>query len=76
MTKRFHEGEEVVCIDKEMRPIREAGKCAPDLVYNNFYTIVHYEGFKDGHWWVRVSGTPYGSFYTEDTFAANRFYCI
>ncbi len=69
MKKRFYEGEEVVCIDKEMKPIRYAGYYAPDLIYNNLYTIVHYEEIKNGHWMVRVSGTPYGSFYTEDTFA-------
>ncbi len=69
MKKRFYEGEEVVCIDKEMKPIRDAGHYAPDLIYNNLYTIVHYEEFKNGHWMVRVSGTTFGSFYTEDTFA-------
>lgn len=67
--KRFYPSEEVVCIDKEMKPVRDASHNAPDLVWNNFYTIVHYEEFKYGHWWLRVSGTPFGSFYTEDTFA-------
>jgi len=69
MKKRFYEGEEVVCLDKEMKSVRDQGKIAPDLVYNNLYTIVHYEEFRYGHWWVRVAETPYGSFYTEDTFA-------
>lgn len=69
MKKRFHPGEEVVCIDKGMKPLRKASKMAPNLIYNNLYTIVHYEKYACGHWWVRVAGTPYGSFYTEDTFA-------
>lgn len=69
MKKRFYEGEEVVCVDKEMKPASDTGKYAPDLVYNELYTVVHYKEFKHGHWWVRVSGTPYGSFYAEDTFA-------
>jgi len=69
MKKRFYPGEEVVCVDKEMKVISDAGNNAPDLIYNNLYTIVHYEEFIAGHWWVRVAGTPYGSFYTEDTFA-------
>lgn len=68
--KRFYPGEEVVCIDKEMKPNRECSHYAPDLVFNKFYTVVEYEEFKNGHWWVRVSGTPFGSFYTEDTFAS------
>lgn len=53
----------------KMRVVRSGGERAPDLAYNNLYTIVHYEDFRYGHWWVRVAGTPYGSFYTEDTFA-------
>ena len=65
MKKRFYEGEEVACVDREMK----GSSYAPDLIYNSLYTIVHYEEFKHGHWWVRVAGTPYGSFYTEDTFA-------
>lgn len=70
MKKRFYEGEEVVCIDKEMKVIRDAGHYAPNLVFNALYTIVKYEEFKNGHWMVVVSGIPEGSFYTEDTFAA------
>lgn len=69
MKKRFSPGQEVVCIDKEMRLATEAAKNAPDLIFNNLYTIVHYEEFKQGHWWVRVADTTFGSFYTEDTFA-------
>jgi len=69
MKKRFYEGEEVVCVDKQMKPIRDTSNYAPNLIYNELYTVIHYEEFKGGHWWLRVSGTPYGSFYTEDTFA-------
>lgn len=68
MKKRFYEGEEVVCITKEFKLIRGTGKIAPDLIYNEIYTIF-YDSFNHGRWWLRVAGTPFGAVYTEDTFA-------
>lgn len=69
MKKRFHPGEEVVCIDKEMKPLRPCSCIAPDLPYNSLQTIESYDDYHGGRWWVTVVGAPPGSIYSEDSFA-------
>lgn len=69
MKKLFYEGEEVTCIDKECKPIREAGTCAPDIIYGNQYVIDKYLEFEHGIWWVSLKGFVEGSRYSEDSFA-------
>jgi len=69
MKKRFYEGEEVVCIDKEMKPIGPVANDAPNLIYNNLYVIRQYHYIKHGYWFVSVVGIPGMWLYSEDTFA-------
>ena len=69
MKKRFYEGEEVVCVDKEMNCIRpELQNSCVSLVYNSLYKIKRYCGFRYGILWVEVYGI-YDTFYSEDSFA-------
>ena len=69
MKKRFYEGEEVVCIDKEMKALCPEAIDAPDLVYNDLYTIDRYVYCKDGMWFVTIVGIDDQWAYSEDTFA-------
>jgi hypothetical protein len=69
MKKRFYEGEEVVCVDKEMRPATEAAKDAPALIYNNLYVIDKYVHFKYGVWWVSIVGIAECCIYSEMSLA-------
>ena len=69
MKKRFYEGEEVVCVDKEMRPATEAAKDAPALVYHNIYNIDRYVHFKYGVWWVTIKGIASCCIYSEMSLA-------
>jgi hypothetical protein len=68
MKKLFFEGEQVICIDKECKPIREAGACAPNIVYDRPYVIDKYLEFAHGVWWVSLKGFIQGSRYSEDSF--------
>lgn len=65
MKKRFSPGQEVVCIDKEMRPATEAAKNAPALLYHNIYVIDEYVHFKYGVWWVTIKGIASCCIYSE-----------
>ena len=55
MKKRFYEGEEVVCIDKEMKPYRPCSCIAPSLPYNSLQTIESYDDYHGGRWWVTIT---------------------
>lgn len=69
MKKRFYEGEEVVCIDKEMNPYRQVSCVAPSLPYNSLQVIKCYDSYYGARWWVEIVGTQPGSLYSEDSFA-------
>jgi|SRR6185369_3441880 len=68
MKKRFHDGEEVVCVDRNMFPNSITGMYAPDLSYKGKYIIDQYDNFRDGHWWLKIIGIQDGAVYSENSF--------
>lgn len=68
-TKKFHPGQEVVCIEKSYKPAREGCEDLPNPVYNNLYTIKQYEAFRHGMWFVSVMELPESCIYSQHTFA-------
>lgn len=68
MNHLFKPGEEVICIDSCCEPARPELACLPKIFYGNLYTILAYESFRYGKWFLSVVGMPPGVIYSEDSF--------